>query len=92
MNRPPPEGFSLLDLCRLAHERAVYMHIGVARPDVGKTPPEITIQFSKATKEQPIAFSFMLDRSNPRLNLGMSMQLLRKLDEFAPRRSKLIVL
>ena len=32
------------------------------------------------------------DRHNPRLNLGMSMQVLKRLDAFAPRRSKLIVL
>lgn len=90
--RIPPEGYNLHDLMHLAHERCIQIHIGVAGQDVGKTPPEVTIMFSKATAEKPLAFSFVLDKANPRLNLGMSMQLLRKLDEFAPRRSKLIVL
>jgi hypothetical protein len=88
----PEQGFTLVDLMALAHERAVFMHIGVAGPDVGKIPAEVTVQFSSALKDNPMAFSFVLDGNNPHLNLGVSIQLLKKLDEFAPRRSKLIVL
>ncbi len=92
MKHPPPEGFTLVDLCALAHERAVQIHIGIAGRDVGKVPAEVTIQFSQARRDDVDAFSFVMDRHNPRLNLGMSMQVLKRLDAFAPRRSKLIVL
>jgi len=92
MKHPPPEGFTLLDLMALAHERAIQIHIGVAGQDIGKVPAEVTVQFSQAKRSDVVAYSFVMDAKNPRLNLGMSMQLLRRLDEFAPRRSKLIVL
>lgn len=92
MKHPPPEGFTLVDLCALAHERAVQIHIGVAGQDIGKLPAEVTVQFSQAKRSDVDAFSFVLDPRNPRLNLGMSIQLLKRLNEFAPRRSKLIVL
>ena len=90
MKKVPAEGFTLVDLMALAHERAVYIHIGVAGPDIAKIPAEVTVQFSKAGKD-PVAYSFVMDAKNQRLNLGVSVQLLSRLNEYAPRQARLIV-
>lgn len=90
MKNIPQEGFTIVDLMALAHERAVYIHIGVAGPDIGKLPAEVTVQFSKAGKD-PVAFSFAMDAKNKRLNFGVSVQLLARLNEYAPRPMRLVV-
>jgi hypothetical protein len=90
MKNVPKEGLTLEDLCRIAAEYAVYIHIGVALPDVGKTPIRITIQLSSPAREKPSAFSFDLEKGNPRLNYAMSVLFLREVRTYAPQ--KLIVL
>lgn len=90
MKTPPKEGLTLEDLCRVAAEFAVYIHIGVALPNVGRLPLRVTLQLSSPAKEKPVAFAFDLVNGNPRLNYAMSVLFLKEVREFAPR--KIIVL
>ena len=90
MTKMRPEGLTLEDLCRVAAERAVYLHIGVAKQDIGAHPPRVTVQLSTIMGDRVEAYAFDLERGNPRKNLMMSVQLMERIELFAPKR--LIVL
>lgn len=86
----PRNGFSLEDVCRLAHDYAVYIHIGVADQHVGQTPPTITIQVSSKISPDPKYFAMELERGNPRLNQAMSIHLHDYVKRISPRKLTII--
>ena len=86
----PRNGFSLEDVCRLAHDYAVYIHIGVADQHVGQTPPTITLQVSSKINPVPVAFAMDLVRNNARLNQAMSMHLHEYVKRISPRKLQII--
>lgn len=92
MKNLPPAGFTLVDLCRICASHAVYMNIGVAIPDIALSPTRITIQLSQPKREDVEAFAIDMQPGNPRLNLAMSVLVMQRLERYAPKRSKLIVL
>lgn len=85
-----PEGLTLEDVMRIAAERGIYIHIGVATKDVGAHPPRVTVQLSTLKNDQSRAYSFDLVKGNTRQNLSISVLLMERINEFAPQR--LIVL
>lgn len=86
----PRNGYSLEDVCRLAHDYAVYIHIGVADQHVGQTPPTITIQVTSKLAPEPKVFAMELERGNARLNQAMSMHLHEYVRRVSPRKLQII--
>lgn len=87
----PKGGYSLEDVCRLAHMHKVNIHVGVLVSDFLNEPPRITVQVSNNIPgTDPIAFAMDLHKMNPRLNEMLSRALLDYVQRGAPK--KLIVL
>ena len=90
MTKIRPEGLTLEDVMRVAVERGIYIHIGVATKDIAANPPRVTVQLSTLKGERVEAYAFDLVRGNPRQNLSFSVLLMERVNLFAPKR--LIVL
>lgn len=90
MTKIRPEGLTLEDVMRVAAERGIYIHVGVATNDIAANPPRVTVQLSTLKNERVEAYAFDLVRGNPRQNLSFSVLLMERVNLFAPKR--LIVL
>lgn len=85
-------GPTLEDICRLAADRGVYISIGVAKENVGRHPPRITLQVSLPPPTNKPAESFMMDmhRGNASLNRALGMALGDLVDRQAPKKMTII--
>lgn len=84
---PVPEGgYSLEQLCAIAIDHGVQLHIGVHKQDIAAAPPVITLQVSAMNPNGVVAFRHALNVSDPQMNLRLSALLAQHIEKLVGQR------
>lgn len=90
---PVPEGgYSLEQLCAIAIDHGVQLHIGVRKQDIAAAPPVITIQVSASSPDAVVAFRSELHVRDQEMNLKLSALLAQAIEKLVGQRPALLQL